>query len=79
MAAVNVHQAKARLSELIRRVLDGEEVVIARRNVPVVKLIAIRGEEQDRWLGWARGLIDMAPDFDETPDDFAEYSGLAQE
>ena len=35
---VNIHEAKARLSELIHRVERGETVHLSRRNVPVAEL-----------------------------------------
>ena len=38
---VNVHQAKTQLSKLIEAALRGEEVVIARGDVPVVRLEAV--------------------------------------
>ncbi len=41
MKTVNIHEAKTTLSELISTVEQGEEVVIARRGVPVVRLVAI--------------------------------------
>jgi prevent-host-death family protein len=40
-AVVTIHQAKTHLSKLIARVLAGEEVTIARRDQPVVKLVAV--------------------------------------
>lgn len=74
MPTFSVHEAKARLSDLIRRSLDGEEVVITRRGVPLVRLTVVGAAEAPRRLGWARGLVDMAPDFDQPLDDFAEYA-----
>ena len=41
MIQLNLHEAKARLSECIEAALRGERVVIARRNVPVVELAPI--------------------------------------
>lgn len=38
---VNVHAAKTNLSKLIEAALAGEEVVIAKGNKPVVKLVAL--------------------------------------
>jgi len=38
---VNIFEAKNRLSELIKAVQAGEEVVIANRGQPVAKLIAV--------------------------------------
>jgi len=39
---VNVHEAKSQLSKLIEATLRGEEVVIARGNVPVVKMVPFK-------------------------------------
>ncbi|MCC6130678.1 MAG: type II toxin-antitoxin system prevent-host-death family antitoxin [Acidobacteria bacterium] len=40
MRVVNVHEAKAKLSELLEEAVAGGEVVIARRGKPVVRLTA---------------------------------------
>ena len=42
MVVVNVHQAKTQLSRLLAQVEAGEEVVIARRGEPVVRLVACK-------------------------------------
>lgn len=69
-----VHEAKTNLSKLIRLALAGEEVIIARGNVPVVKLTPVVEEKPQRRLGIAEGfIIYMADDFDAELDDFAEY------
>lgn len=39
MTQVNVHEAKTQLSALIARVLDGEQITIARAGKPVVDLV----------------------------------------
>jgi prevent-host-death family protein len=44
MTVFNTHEAKTRLSELIARVEAGEEIVIARHNVPVAKIVAVKAE-----------------------------------
>lgn len=38
---VNVHEAKSQLSKLIEAALRGEEVIIARGDAPVVRLVPI--------------------------------------
>jgi prevent-host-death family protein len=69
---VNVADAKARLPELLRRAAAGEEIVIARANRPVAKLVPLP-PAQPRRPGTGRGLFRMAPDFDDTPEDFEPY------
>ncbi len=71
---VNVAQAKARFSELVRRALAGEEVLIARDNKPVLRLVPLEPRRRaPRIAGSARGRVRLASDFDATPPDFAEY------
>jgi prevent-host-death family protein len=43
---INVLEAKNRLSELIRAVQAGEEVIIANRGKPVARLVAEREPDQ---------------------------------
>lgn len=70
----NIHEAKAQLSRLVEKAMLGEEVIIAKRNKPVAKLVAIHPPKQPRKPGSARDkLIYIAPDFDETPEDFKDY------
>ncbi|HBH27525.1 MAG: type II toxin-antitoxin system Phd/YefM family antitoxin [Desulfofustis sp. PB-SRB1] len=38
MIALNVHEAKVRLSSLLAAVQEGETVVICKRNIPVAEL-----------------------------------------
>ena len=42
MSIYNVHAAKTKLSQLIEQACAGEEVVIARNNEPVVKLVPVQ-------------------------------------
>ena len=71
---VNMHEAKSQLSKLIEKALAGEEVIIARNNVPAVRLEAVPSTKSTRKLGAMQGLIKyMADDFDEPLDDFKDY------
>ena len=71
---VNIHEAKTHLSRLIRLAMEGEEVIIAKRRRPVVRLVVIREDSDLPRLGGATGLIRrMGDDFDEPLPDFAGY------
>jgi prevent-host-death family protein len=70
---VNIAEAKARFSELVRKAVSGDEIIIARDNKPLLALVPLRAPRQSRKPGSARGKVWLAPDFDETPDDFTEY------
>ncbi len=73
MKVVNIHEAKTHLSRLIQEALDGEDVVIARDNEPIVRLVLVESARPQRTLGWAKGEVTIAPDFDAPLDDFAGY------
>jgi prevent-host-death family protein len=73
LATFNIADAKSRFSELVQKVMIGEEVIIARNNKPVVKVVPIMTSGKKRTPGSARGQIWMAPDFDATPEDFKDY------
>ena len=73
MKIVNVHEAKTHLSRLIEEALGGEEIVIARGNQPAVRLVVVETARRQRTLGWAKGQVKMAADFDAPLDDFADY------
>lgn len=72
MVAINVHEAKAHLSEYLARVEAGETVIIARRNKPVAKLVPVEPEPQPRPMrpmGLAAGKVRVPPEFFEPLDD----------
>ncbi|WP_457798939.1 type II toxin-antitoxin system Phd/YefM family antitoxin [Methylocystis sp. S23] len=77
---VNVHTAKSQLSKLIEAALAGEDVVIARGDKPVVRLVAIErgafkiGLLQDKKLG-------PGPDFLEpmSDEELGSWEGAASE
>jgi prevent-host-death family protein len=73
MLKVNVAEAKAQLSRLIEAALEGEEVVIAKRDVPLVRLSPVRQRATKTRLGGRRGRGWIAADFDAPVEDFAKY------
>lgn len=69
---VGVHEAKTRLSQLLRLVDAGQEVEIARGGELVARIVPIRGREK-RQLGVDQGVFSVADDFDSPlPDDVLE-------
>ncbi|HVC40414.1 MAG TPA: type II toxin-antitoxin system prevent-host-death family antitoxin [Candidatus Saccharimonadales bacterium] len=62
MTQVGVHEAKTHLSELLRRVAAGEEILIVRGGQPAAKLVPVR-EVGKRQLGTCPE-IRIAGDFD---------------
>jgi prevent-host-death family protein len=70
---VNVHAAKTNLSKLIERACAGEEVVIARDNEPMVRLVPMNKPEPKREFGSMKGELNIPDEFfGPLPDDELE-------
>jgi prevent-host-death family protein len=65
MIQVNIHEAKTRLSELLERVQNGEQVTIAKAGKPIAELSRIR--KPKRQPGFLKGFY-VPEDFD-APDE----------
>jgi prevent-host-death family protein len=74
MPRYNIAEFKAHLSSLVNRALAGEEVIVARDNKPLLKLVPIDSPPAKRTPGTARDVVKVAADFDATPQDFTEYT-----
>jgi prevent-host-death family protein len=74
MPTVTIEEAQNKLTELIHRLMPGEEVVITENDQPVARLVAAAPpQRKPRQLGMLRGtVLYMAPDFDEPLDEFKE-------
>lgn len=59
MTIVNIQEAKAQLSQLLDRVLSGEEILIAKAGKPVVRLLPVN-ERVPRVPGIAEGKVTEA-------------------
>jgi prevent-host-death family protein len=60
---VTVHQAKTQLSKLIAAAEAGEEVIIARGDTPVAKLVPLEAAgKAPRRAGRLKGQFEIAPD-----------------
>jgi prevent-host-death family protein len=74
MRRVNIKEAEKHLSELIEKAASGEEVVITRGDGASFKIVPVAEIEPRPRFGSARGLIEMAEDFDEPLEDFDAYA-----
>lgn len=72
MIVVNMHEAKTRLSELVRLVEKGEKVVLARNGTPVAELVPPKPPKK-REGGFLKGQVWISPDFDDPLPEFEEY------
>jgi prevent-host-death family protein len=80
MSTYTVHHAKTNLSKLIERAEAGEEVIIARRDTPAVRLVPIATAKPKRQFGAYQGDATVtAAFFDPLPDEeLAAWDGDAQ-
>ncbi|MPY89909.1 MAG: type II toxin-antitoxin system prevent-host-death family antitoxin [Luteitalea sp.] len=75
MTTVSIKEAEANLSELIHTLKPGDEVLIVENNQPVARLVLPITARLPRQLGTLKGSVTyIAPDFDEPPGDFKEYT-----
>ncbi len=78
MITLNIHEAKARLSEMLAKVEAGETVVVCRRNKPVAEIRPLsRKSSTPRPVGLAKGRVRVPPEFYESlPDEvMTEFEG----
>lgn len=74
MLKVNIYEAKTQLSRLIDAARRGEEVIIARDNKPMVRLVPFEGAlAKGRHIGSAKGQVQIADDFDAPIPGMSEY------
>lgn len=72
MDAVNMHEAKTRLSQLVEAVESGREaeVVIARNGKPAARLVPIaQAPDTSKRIGIAKGRFTVPDDIDEYQDE----------
>ena len=73
MTQITLQNAEKSWAEILQKTLNGEEIIIERDGIPVVKLSPIINETE--WFGMDDGKIWIAEDFDDTPDEFSEIIG----
>lgn len=67
---VNIHEAKTHFSKLIQRVMNGEEIIIAKAGQPVAILRMLEAAPPDRVPGLYAGQIVIHDDLDEPLPEF---------
>ena len=65
MTQVNLAEAKAKLSDLVDRAANGEDIVIARAGRPRVRLVPVRTTSEPRRPGRWRDRIVLGPGWDD--------------
>ena len=70
MTTVNIHEAKTHLSKLLRRVMNGEQIIIAKAGKPVAVLSPVVEAPARRVPGNDAGKVVIKPEFDEPLPEF---------
>jgi prevent-host-death family protein len=75
MAVITIHYAKTNLSRLIKKASAGEEIIIARGDKPVARLVPIGETKGKRRPGSMKGKLKVGPEFFEPlpPDELAGW------
>jgi len=65
MHQVSITEAEQKFAQIVQAVLSGQEVIITENNEPIIKIISLKMNSSKPKFGSAKGLIEMADDFDE--------------
>ena len=74
MHQVSLDEAQKRLLDLVDAALQGKEVFILKQDERVVQIVPVHPPRRRPQFGSAKGLIEIADDFDAPLQDFAEYT-----
>lgn len=78
MDAINIHEAKTHLSQLVAKAAAGESFIIAKAGKPLVKVTALNTPEppQQKRLGFLANQFKVPDDFDRMgQDEIADMFG----
>jgi antitoxin (DNA-binding transcriptional repressor) of toxin-antitoxin stability system len=74
MTTLTIHEAQARLPDLVRRLAPGSDVLITENDRPVARLCAeVEEKKQPRKAGSAKGILTIVRENDDHLTDFVEY------
>ena len=65
MHQISITEAKQKFSQIVQAVLSGREVIITENDEPIIKMISLKKNVSKPKFGSAKGLIEIADDFDE--------------
>jgi prevent-host-death family protein len=63
MKTVTIHTAKTTLSQLVARAEAGEEIILARGQTPIAKIVPYQPVVPKRQFGALRGKFSVGPEF----------------
>ncbi len=65
MQTINIHEAKTHFSKLINLACQGEEIIIAKAGIPLIRLVPIVNRKTERVPGTAKEKISISENFDD--------------
>ncbi len=71
MTTFNIHEAKTHFSKLLERVLNGEEIIIAKAGKPIARISPVFNTMSPRVPGIDKGKIVIMPNFNDPLEEFA--------
>jgi antitoxin (DNA-binding transcriptional repressor) of toxin-antitoxin stability system len=64
MIKLNIHEAKTHLSRYLKKLINGETIILCKRNIPIAEIRPIRTHrEYNRPIGLAKGEFEVTPEF----------------
>lgn len=72
MIITNIHETKTNLSALLNRALAGDEVIIARGNEPLARLVPYVQDSSPRTGGQWAGQVSLPDNFEFTDEELNE-------
>lgn len=64
METVNIYEAKTRLSQLVDKAAEGQDVVVSRNGKPLVRITRLVAPKRRVRFGVLKGQVKVANDFD---------------
>jgi prevent-host-death family protein len=64
METVNIYDTKTRLSQLVDKVVAGEDVVVSRNGKPLVRITRLDSDRRPIRFGVLKGKVKITRDFD---------------
>lgn len=78
METIECSETGTLFSQVIARVVKGEEVIIERMGKPVAKISPYEEVKKKGLIGCMEGQMKVPDDFDEWPDDIAKMLGIKE-
>lgn len=64
MRKLNIHETKTHLSRYLQEILNGETIMLCKRNVPIAEIRPLKvTREEPRPIGLAKGMFEVTDSF----------------